>query len=90
MALLIIILWEVRDMCIHVCNIYAINLDIFVAVVAMAPQAEAAKRCTVVLHKDGCQLYQCRKECYQKYKGTAVCVPTPFDIDQCNCIYNCN
>ena len=45
--------------------------------------------CSVILHKENCELYSCKKECYQTYKGQGGCAPIPSGGYYCFCNYPC-
>lgn len=78
--------------------IYIINsvtnnnrLSMFSAATYVIPQAFAQKRCSETLHKTGCKLYDCKKECFQKHgENSGLCVATPTGKDySCLCSWNC-
>nr|XP_016454145.1 PREDICTED: putative defensin-like protein 160 [Nicotiana tabacum] len=64
---------------------------LIIAVALAITQVNAQKRCSVVLNPKGCVLFDCKKECSQKYNGNGLCSSSGATIGQyiCTCVYNC-
>ena len=58
----------------------------------MISKVEAATRCQVVLSPSGCDLSNCRKQCYQSHgaqNGYGTCVEGNPQVYACVCSYDC-
>ncbi|KAI3994001.1 hypothetical protein MKX01_003014 [Papaver californicum] len=72
-------------------NMFILFLVVFSVVTIVAHQAEAQKRCEVILDPNNCELSSCRQQCYQQKQGNVSCqeMGAGSGSYRCVCYYNC-
>ncbi|KAG9446072.1 hypothetical protein H6P81_012200 [Aristolochia fimbriata] len=64
-------------------------LLILSSVTLMESGVEAQKRCSVVFNPNSCNLFECKKQCYQTRSGNGFCQADANFNYRCVCAYNC-
>ncbi|KAM3288818.1 defensin-like protein [Capsicum chacoense] len=63
---------------------------LIISVALAINQVNAQSRCTEILNPNGCVLYDCKKECFQKRNGNGLCSSAGLGQYVCTCVYNCS